>query len=43
VDIIDEQMLCGTVTDRNPVQTENAELPMLVTLLGITTFVSPLQ
>ena len=35
--------LFGRVILLNPVQPENAELPMVVKPLGITTFVSPVQ
>ena len=41
--ILDEQTHCGTVTLVNPLQSENAELQMLVTLFGIVTLVRPLQ
>ncbi len=35
--------LFGIVTEVNPVQPKNADLPMLITLSGIVTAVSPVQ
>ena len=41
--VLDMMLLLLIVTDVRPLQPENAELPMLVTLLGMVMEVKPVQ